>query len=83
MDKMQKLDVMAKPTVAYYSGWGGIEIKDIHYGINDYVVFIGGAWHGKPSVHRTKIDYAGNDYEVRPYFRYAGHRIYLDECIRT
>jgi len=69
---------MEMETKAYYYGLGGIEIKDILYGIEDYVVFVAEAWTTNRSVHKVRI-YYGNT----PYFIYHGYRIRLGECIRT
>mgnify|MGYP005778832185 CR=1 FL=1 len=43
------------PTVAYYSGMGGLEVKFIEYGTDDHVYLVAGAWNGKKSYHRLKI----------------------------
>ena len=78
MTKAEKVNWLDRDYVAYYSGCGGIEIKNIQYGIEDYVVFVANAWYGKPSVHRAKIYYG----EKNSYFRYNGYRVSFDECIR-
>ena len=78
MKKAEKQKYLEKEYIGYYSGYSGIEIKDIQYGIEDYIIFVAGAWYGKKSVHRSKI-YCGN----RDYFKYNGNRIYLDECLRA
>ncbi len=70
---------LSKKTIAYYSGWNGIAIKDIEYGIEDYVICADNYFRGTPSVHRCKIHYESE----RAYFNLNGHRIPLDECIRT
>lgn len=46
-----------RSTVAYYSGFGGLEVKHIEYGIDDHVYVVAGAWNGKKSYHRLKIHY--------------------------
>lgn len=46
--------VMAKETVGYISACGGIEIKEIMYGIDDHVVFIAHAWGPNTSAHKRK-----------------------------
>lgn len=74
---MGKREYIDKPSIAYYSGFAGIEIKGIEYGINDYIIFTAGAWTGKPSMHKSKIYSAKRDY-----FKYRGVRIHLDDCIR-
>lgn len=64
--------------LAYYSGFSGIEIQEIEYGIEDKVIFTAGAWTGNKSNHECKIYYETE----RPYFKFKGQRIHLDECIR-
>lgn len=79
MTKKEKAAILEKSTIAYYSGFSGIEIKAIEYGIEDYAIFVAGAWCSAKSVHRAIIKYttSGN-----PYFCYKGIRIPLNECIR-
>lgn len=76
MRKVEKLEVLNMETRAYYSGCGGIEIKDIEHGIETYVVFVAGAWTSQPTAHKAKVYYT-----AEPYFRYNGYTIKLDECI--
>lgn len=68
-----------RPTVAYYSGFGGLEIKHIEYGIDDHVYLVAGAWNGKKSYHRLKICYGAKSVYIRLY----GHRCLLSEFIRA
>lgn len=68
---------MEKKYSAYYSGFGGLGIIEIEYGINDYVIYDDGFFGGKKKQHRAKIYYSNN-----PYFIYNGVRIHLNECIR-
>ena len=75
MNKFESIN--NKKSVAYYSGFGGLEIKSIEYGIDDKVEFIVGAWCNKRSAHKVKIHYSNNI----PYFKFNGIRIKLDECI--
>lgn len=42
-------------TFAYYSGLGGLEIRFIEYGINDYIYLIAGQWNNNKSYHKLKI----------------------------
>ena len=82
MTKTEKQMYFNKPSVAYYSGLNGLEIKEIIYDIDDYVIFIDNAWNGKSTyknVHKSKIYYSNND---RDYFRFNGYRIPLNECLR-
>lgn len=75
---MTKKEYTNNNTIAYYSGFGGIEIKAIEYGIDDYVVFMASAWRSKHSMHKGKIYYNSS----RPYFKYKDIRIHLDDCIK-
>ena len=44
--------------IAYFSGLGGLEVRHIECGINDYLYLIADAWNGKKSYHKCKIHYA-------------------------
>ena len=68
------------PATAYYSGVGGVEIHGIEYGVNDHLYCTCGAWTGKKSYHKLKIQYDSSD---RTFIRLHGYKIPLDECIRT
>ena len=71
-----------KETVASYYGLGGVEIKDIEYGFEDYVYCVSGSMCEKESLHsyhKCKIYYPTSG---SPYFRINGYKIPLDECIR-
>ena len=68
-----------RPTIAYYSGLGGLEVKHIEYGIDDHVYLVAGAWNGKKSYHRLKICYGTKSVYIRLY----GHRYPLSEFIRA
>lgn len=79
MTKREK--ILSLPSVAYYSGLHGLEIKKIEYGNNDYVLCVSGAW-GPPrlqGVHRVKVNYTKAGV---PFIRVNGWTIHLDECIR-
>ena len=78
MTKKEKQEIINATATGYYSGFGGIEIKEIRYGIDDYVVFVAGAWCSARSAHIAKIYYTD-----RPYFLWKGVRIHLDEIIRA
>jgi len=79
MTKKEKAAILEKSAIAYYSGFSGIEIKEIESGIEDYVIFVAGAWCSAKSVHRAiiKSTTSGN-----LYFCYKGNRIPLNDCIR-
>lgn len=70
--------VMAKETVGYISACGGIEIKEIVYGIDDHVVFIADAWGPNKSAHKRKIYYNSNG----AYFIFNGQRFNFNEIVR-
>lgn len=68
------------PVATYcLSNCGGIEIMDILYGIDDYVVY---RWNfGTPTeLHTAKIRYGANHSSFRTS---AGYSIRLDECMRV
>lgn len=79
MTKQEKREIIAAPAVAYFSGWNGLEIKRIEYGVEDSIVFVSGAWGGKKGVHRSTVRYTLGGV---PFFTYAGRRVRLNECIR-
>lgn len=76
MTKSEKQNYLNKNTLGYWSDWGGVELKGIEYGINDYVIIY---IRLKRSVHRVKINYAIK----RDYIRIRGRRLYFDECFRV
>lgn len=67
------------PAIAYYSGFSGLEIHGIEYGVDDCLYCISGAWSGKPSYHRLKIQYTPGGVS---FVRLHGYKIPLSECIR-
>ena len=81
MTKQEKLQYASKEPIAVFpmTNWGGIEILDILYGIDDSVV-----WRfnfGKPEeAHRSKINYGVNHSSFRTS---AGYSIRLDECMKV
>lgn len=80
MTKQEKNKALQMETIAYYSGFGGVEIKAIEYGIEDYVIFIANSFIPNiRTAHRVKIYYNTS----RPYFNYHTLQIHLDECIRV
>jgi len=81
MTKEEKKAYENKRPVATYclTNWGGIEILDILYGIEDYVVYRFN--FGEPQeLHRAKINYGVNHSSFRTS---AGYSIRLDECMRV
>lgn len=69
--------VMAKETIGYISACGGIEIKEIVYGIDEHVIFIAHAWGQNTSAHKRKIYYSSNG----AYFIYNGTRYKFTEIV--
>lgn len=63
---------------AYWSGCGGVELKRVEYGVNDYIYCISNAWSGKKSYHRLKV-YHDND---GGFLVLHGYKIPLNECIK-
>ncbi len=78
MTKEIKNEYLNKASVACFSGFGGLEIKEILYGIEDTVVFVVGAWCGGREIHTAKIHYETE----RAYFNYRGVRVHFDEILR-
>lgn len=76
---MKKNEIFGMKSVAYASMLGGLEVKAIEYGINDYMLFVTGAWHGQCNAHKRKINYTASG---RAYVTCRGYRCYLDEIIR-
>lgn len=76
MTKAEKNNWREAETKAVYAfGLVGLEIKEILYGIEDYIIYV---YTGDNSVHQSKLYYGD-----RPYFRFYGHRVYADECMRV
>ena len=75
----KKETILNNDQIAYYSGFGGIEIHHIQHSINDYIYYTSGAWNGPKKYHRKKIQY---NTEGNAYFLHNNFRIYLNECIR-
>ena len=80
MTKKEKQAIEQMKTVAYWSGWGGLEVKKIEYGVEDYVIAVAGTFAGPHSVHRLRIRTTGNG---RQYVKLNDHRFYMDDCLRS
>lgn len=63
---------------AYYSGFGGLELKHIEYGIDDYIYCVSAAWCSKKSYNKLKVYYGDNG----KYIMLHGCKIPLNECVR-
>lgn len=66
------------PTFAYYSGCGGLEVRFIEYGVNDFMYLIAGQWSSKKSYHKLKIR-SVNKYD---YIVFRGCRCRLSDFIK-
>jgi hypothetical protein len=81
MNKKEKMEYQEKRPIAVYpmTNFGGIEILDILYGIDDAVVY---RWNfGEPSeVHKSKIRYGAKHSSFKTS---AGYSVRLDECMRV
>lgn len=77
---MKKSDILTMPTMAYYSGLNGLEIKGVLYGIDDKIMCVSGAWSGSKKAHILKIYYGRRDDDT--YIKLHGYKIPLNECIR-
>lgn len=75
---MLNKNILELKSVGYWSAFGGVEVKKIEYGIEDYCICVSGCWCGKPSTHNLKIRSTnkGN------YILLNGTRLYFDDCIR-
>ena len=67
------------PATAYYSGFAGLEVHGIEYGVEDYLYCTSGAWSGRKSYHRLKIKYTRSG---SAFVELHGYRVPLNECIR-
>ena len=78
---MRKALIMEMQSIAYYSGFPGLEIKYIEHGINDYLYCVSGTWGAKSQQkpHKLKINY---DRHGCAFIRLYGYKVPLSECIR-
>lgn len=74
-----KKDILKLKSTAYYSGFGGLEVKAIEYDLDEYLLCVTGTWTSQMTAHRLKIYYPPKG---SPYVKLYGYRILLDECIR-
>ena len=72
-----------RESVAYYNDLGGVEIKGIEYGIDDFVYCVSGCYGGAAArrFHRCKIYCPANENDSA-FFRLHGYKIPLNECIK-
>ena len=65
-------DYRDMPTVGYWSEMGLVEVKEIEYGIEDYVKVT-----TNTSSHRLKIYYDSRE----PYIKLHGRRLKFSDCM--
>lgn len=67
-------------SVAYYSGFNGLEIKGVEHGLDDHLYCVSNVCGGEKAqkYHRCKIYYEGKD----AFFRVSGYKISFNECIK-
>ena len=65
-------------SIAYYSGFNGLEVKKIENGIEDFMYAVSNAWGGKKSYHKLKIHYC----DAGAYIRLHNYTCYLHDFIR-
>lgn len=70
-------DYRDMPTVGYWSDMGGVEVKEIQYGIDDYALVVAGTMSSTPTSHRLKIYYNSQE----PYIRLHGRRLKFSDCM--
>ena len=78
MNKQEKELYKNKPAIGVKgtSNFGGIAIKEIINGIEDYAIFEGELG----DIHKVKIQYNMSD---EPYFMYRGNREKLNDYMRV
>jgi len=82
MTQQEKEYFESLPTIGYWSTLGGVEVKSIEHGIEDYLVCVVGAWTGVRTVHRLRVKYTHSK-DARAYVSFEGTKLYLDQCLRT
>ena len=82
MTKQEMEKYKDKKPIAVYpmSNWGGVEILDIEYGIDDYVIWRYNCGEPEKILHKAKIKDSGRGYQ---YIQLNEFRVRLDECMRV
>lgn len=55
MKRQEKQETLKAPAIGYYSGLGGLAIKRIEYGVDDFAVFTAGEFTGRKTAHKACI----------------------------
>lgn len=75
-----KKDILKMDTIATYSsGYNMLEVKEVEYGIDDYLLCVSRFCGHRQTAHRLKIYYPKGS----PYVKFYGYRVKLDECLRV
>ena len=78
MTREEKKAIIEQKAVGYWTDFGGVEVKNFEYGIEDYLTCVSFASTDTPKVHYLKIKCTrGGRFYVIVY----GHQLYLDECL--
>jgi hypothetical protein len=77
MTKNEAREIIAAPVVGYWSALGGIEVKKIVNGFEDYAEIVECAWTRNKRAHIVRIHYETE----RPFIKLYGSRYYFDECL--
>lgn len=80
MTKQEMNQYKDREPIAVYpmSNWGGVEILDILYGIDDYVVCRYNFGEPEKKLHRVKIQHTKGGI---PFIYVDGGYVRLDECL--
>ncbi len=78
MTKAEKQHYLDMRTVGYWSGFDGLEVKELQYGIEGYAIVVSGSFTGTKNVHRLRVYY-----DDRPYIKLFDRKWFFDECIRN
>lgn len=79
MTRQEKLSALAKPTIAYWTDLGGVEVKEIVHDLDDYLVCVTNSQSNNPNVHRVRVNGEGK----LVYVRIHDTRLYLCDCMRA
>ena len=81
---IEKRQIDEMPTIGYWSALGGVELKKVEHGVEDYCICRVNSWRRKPTYHRVKIKYTKTKYkESKPYIVIFYENLYLDACIKS
>jgi hypothetical protein len=70
------------PTIGYWSALGGVEVKKVEHGIEDYFICRVGSWRKKPTYHRVKVNYTPAKYvKSRPFIVIHFEKLFLNDLI--